>query len=163
MNSSLKPSSQYLKAVKCATQVLFALRLGFVQIDKELSRKTYRAFVRSHLEYAIQAWRLWLKKDYLQLERKQARATKMVKNLSHLPYEARLAELDWCTLNYRQQRGDLIQNYRIFRGHECALEFADFLELAGMEHLRHHLFKLQRRLVHTDVRRNAFSKRVVGT
>ncbi|VDM05609.1 unnamed protein product [Schistocephalus solidus] len=56
----------------------------------------------------------------------------------------------------KQLRGDLNQIYRIDRGRECALEFADFFELAGMELLRGHPFKLQRNLVYTDVRRNAF-------
>ncbi|VDM03210.1 unnamed protein product [Schistocephalus solidus] len=102
------------------------------------------------------------KKDYLQLERVQARATKMVKNLSHLSSEAKLAELDFIPLNYMQLRGDLIQTYRIVRSRECALEFADFFELAGTEHLRGHPFKLQMKLVYTDVRLNAFSQRVVG-
>ncbi|VDL90257.1 unnamed protein product [Schistocephalus solidus] len=48
-----------------------------------------------------------------------------------------------------QLRGDLIQTYQIVRGRECALEFSDFFELAGMEHVRGHPFKLQRKLVHT--------------
>ncbi|VDL85505.1 unnamed protein product [Schistocephalus solidus] len=86
----------------------------------------------------------------------------MVKNLSHLSYEARLAELYLFPLNYRQLGGDLIQTYLIARGRERALEFADFFELAGTEHLRGPPFKLQRKLVHTDVRRNAFSQRLVG-
>ncbi|VDL91782.1 unnamed protein product [Schistocephalus solidus] len=61
-----------------------------------------------------------------------------------------------------QLRGDLIQTFGIVKGRECALEFADFFELAGTEHLRGHPFKLQRKLVHTDVHRNAFAQRVVG-
>ncbi|VDM03676.1 unnamed protein product [Schistocephalus solidus] len=97
--------------------------------------------------------RPWFKMDYLQLERVQARATKMVKNL---PYEARLIELDLLPLNYRQLRCDLIQTFRIVRGRECALEFADFFKMAEPELLRSHPFKLQRMLVHTDVRQNEF-------
>ncbi|VDL98218.1 unnamed protein product [Schistocephalus solidus] len=57
-----------------------------------------------------------------------------------------------------QLRGDLIQTYRIVRGRECALEFADFFELAGTEHLQVHPFNLQRKLVHMDVPRNAFCR-----
>ncbi|VDL97481.1 unnamed protein product [Schistocephalus solidus] len=133
-----------------------------MQIDKEIFRRTYGAFVRSHLEYAVQAWRPWFKKGYLQMEQVQARATKMVNNLSHRVYEARLAEVDLFPLNYRQQRGDLTQRCQIVRGYECALEFADLFELAGTEHLRAHFFTLHSNLVHTDVRRNAYSQRVVG-
>nr|VZI49727.1 unnamed protein product [Spirometra erinaceieuropaei] len=115
LTSSLKPSSQCRRAAKSAIRVLFALRRGFVQIDKQLFGKTYGAFVRSHLEHAVQAWRPWLKKDYQRLERVQAMATKMVKNLHHLPYETRLTELNLFPLNYRQLRGDLIQTYWIVR------------------------------------------------
>nr|VZI28161.1 unnamed protein product [Spirometra erinaceieuropaei] len=64
MTSSLKPSSQCQRAAKIAIRALFALRRGYVQIDKELFKKTNGAFVRSHLEYAVQAWRPWLMKDY---------------------------------------------------------------------------------------------------
>ncbi|VDL91395.1 unnamed protein product [Schistocephalus solidus] len=136
IKSSLKPSSKCVKATKRATQVLFVLRRGFVQINKEQFRKTYRAFVRYHLEYAVQAWRPWFRKDYLQLERVQAWATKMIKSLSHLPYETKLVELDLFPLSYRKLRGNLIQTKRIIRGRECDLEFADFFELAETENLR---------------------------
>ncbi|VDM00427.1 unnamed protein product [Schistocephalus solidus] len=50
--------------------------------EREPDLKTYGAFVRSHVEYAIQAWRPWFKKYYLKLKRVQARATKMVHNLT---------------------------------------------------------------------------------
>ncbi|BHF83480.1 hypothetical protein SprV_0902662300 [Sparganum proliferum] len=158
MASSLKPSSQCQRAARNAIRVLVALRRGFVQIDKELFGKTYGTFVRSHLEYAAQTWRPWLKKDYQRL----AMATKTVKNLHHLPYKTRLTELNLFSLNYRQLRGDLIQTYRIVRGRECALHFAKFFELAGTDRSRCHPFKLQRNLAHSDVPRNAFSHRVIG-
>ncbi|BHF60820.1 hypothetical protein SprV_0100378700 [Sparganum proliferum] len=161
MTSSMKPSSQCQKEAKSAIRVLFALRRGFVQIDRELFGKTYGTFVRSHLEYAVQAWRPWLKKDYQRLERVQAMATKMVKNLHHLPYETRLTELNQFPLNYRQLRGDLIQTYRIVRGRECALNFDEFFELAGTARLCAHPFKLQRKLADSDVRRNDLSHRDV--
>ncbi|BHF73034.1 hypothetical protein SprV_0401610800 [Sparganum proliferum] len=162
MTSSLKPSSQCQKSAKSAIRVLFALRRGSVQIDRELFGKICGTFVRSHLEYAVQAWRPWLKKDYQRLERVQAMATKMVKNLHYLPYETRLSELNLFPLNDRQLRGDLIQTYGIVRGRECALDFDEFFELAGTDRLRGHPFKLQRKLAHSDVRRNAFSHRVIG-
>nr|VZI38410.1 unnamed protein product [Spirometra erinaceieuropaei] len=59
----------------------------------------------------------------------------------------------------RQLRGDLIQTYRIARGLECALNFDEVFELAETDRLRGHPFKLQRKLAHSDVRRNAFSHR----
>ncbi|VDL94693.1 unnamed protein product [Schistocephalus solidus] len=152
-----------INSAKRAPQILLAIRRGIVQIDKEIFQKTYGAFVRSRLQYAIQACRPWLRKEYVQLERVQVRDTKMVKNLSHLPHGARLAVLDLFPLNYRQLGGDLIKTYWIVRVRECALEFADFFKLAGTVHLRGHPFKLQRKFIHADIRRNVFSQRVVGT
>ncbi|VDM00834.1 unnamed protein product [Schistocephalus solidus] len=52
-----------------------------------------------------------------------------------------LSFYELCTVG--QLRGDLIQTYRIIRGRECALEFADFFELAETQHLWGHPFKLQ--------------------
>ncbi|BHF79744.1 hypothetical protein SprV_0702286700 [Sparganum proliferum] len=62
----------------------------------------------------------------------------------------------------RQLRGDIIQTYRIVGGRECALDFDEFFELAGTDRLRGHPFKLQWKLASSDVRRNAFSHRVIG-
>ncbi|BHF76949.1 hypothetical protein SprV_0502005000 [Sparganum proliferum] len=82
----------------------------------------------------------------------------MAKNLDHLPYETRLAELSLLPLNYRQLRGDLIQTYQIVRGRECTLDFDESFELAEADRLRGHPFKLQGKLAHTDLRRIVFSR-----
>ena len=50
----------------------------------------FKAIVRSHLEYCIQAWRPCRKKDIDSLERIQRRATKMNQELRELSYEERL-------------------------------------------------------------------------
>nr|VZI43905.1 unnamed protein product [Spirometra erinaceieuropaei] len=83
----------------------------------------------------------------------------MVKNLDHLLHEIRPSELNHFPLNYRQLRGDLIETCRIVRRRECALDFDEFFELAGTDRLRGHPFKLQMKLAHSDIRRNALSHR----
>ncbi|BHF73801.1 hypothetical protein SprV_0401688500 [Sparganum proliferum] len=60
-----------------------------------------------------------------------------------------------------QLRGDLIQTDRIVRGREYAVDFDEFFKLAGTDRLRGHPFKLQGKPTHSDVRRNAFSHRLV--
>ena len=50
-------------------------------------KKSYKAIVRPHLEYCIQAWRPYRKKDIDTLERIQRRATKMIPELRDLSYE----------------------------------------------------------------------------
>ena len=46
--------------------------------EKKLNIPLYKAIVRPHLEYCIQAWRLYRKKDIDTLERIQRRATKII-------------------------------------------------------------------------------------
>ena len=52
-----------------------------------------KAIVRPHLEYCIQAWRPYRKKDIDTLERIQRRATEMIPELRDLSYEERLKRM----------------------------------------------------------------------
>ena len=60
--------------------------------EKHLIVPLYKAIVRPHLEYCIQAWRPYRKKDSDKLERIQRRATKMIPELRDLSYESRLLQ-----------------------------------------------------------------------
>ena len=66
----------------------------------------YKAIVRPHLEYCIQAWRPYRKKDIDTLERIQRRATKMIPELRDLNYEECLKECGLTTPDTRRLRGD---------------------------------------------------------
>ena len=58
--------------------------------EKQLVVLLYKAIVRPHLEYCIQEWKPYRKKDIDKLERIKRRATKMIPELRDLSYESRL-------------------------------------------------------------------------
>ena len=73
-------------------------RRNITYMDKPLIIPLYKAIVRLHLEYCIQAWRPYQKKDIDKLERIQRRATTLIPELKHLCYERRLLECRLTTL-----------------------------------------------------------------
>ena len=77
--------------------------------EKHLIVPLYRAIVRPRLEYCIQAWRPYRKKDIDKLERIQQRATKSIPELRDLSYESRLLQCGLATLQTRRLRGDQIE------------------------------------------------------
>ena len=59
--------------------------------------------VRPHLEYCIQTWRPYRKKDIDKLERIHRRATKMIPELRDLSYKIRLLQCGLTTLETRSR------------------------------------------------------------
>jgi len=60
----------------------------------------YKGFVRPHLEYAIQAWSPYLRKDIECLERVQRKTTELVQGYKNLSYVERLEKLHLTTLEH---------------------------------------------------------------
>ena len=118
--------------------------------------------IQSSLEYAIQAWSPYLKKDIEHLEKIQRRATKLVQGLGSLPYEKRLEALKLTSLEKRRLRGDLIEVFKLVTGKEnidytCLFQLDD-----ACYDTRGHKFKLKKYRSRLDIRKNFFSNRVVS-
>ena len=65
-------------------QILGLIKRTITYKEKQLILPLYKAIVRPHLDYCIQAWRPYRKKDTDKLERIQRIATKMIQELRDL-------------------------------------------------------------------------------
>ena len=92
MNANMNVSEQCRIAASKGNQVLGMIRRNITEKDKTLIVPLYKAIVRPHLEYCIQAWSPYLRKDIDMLEKIQRRATKLIPGLRDLRYEERLKE-----------------------------------------------------------------------
>ena len=120
MSSDLKPSKQCVSAVEKANMTLGMIKRHIISRDKDTIIRLFKGLVRPKLEYCIQSWN-WnptLVKDIELMEQVQHRATKLISEISHLPYEERLKYLNLTTLELRRHRGDLIEVFKILNGKE---------------------------------------------
>ena len=69
MNANMKVSEQCRFAASKGNQVLGMIRRNITYKEKSLIIPLYKAIVRPHLEYCIQAWNPYLRKDLYMLEK----------------------------------------------------------------------------------------------
>ncbi|CAM5134922.1 unnamed protein product [Natator depressus] len=118
VDSSLKSSTQCAAAVKKVNRMLGIIKKGIDNKTENIILPLYKSMVRPHLEYCVQMWLPHLKKDILELEKVQKRATKMIRGIEQLPYEERLIKLGRLSLEKRRLREDMIDVYKIMSGIE---------------------------------------------
>ena len=102
------------------------------------------------------------KKDRVAVENVQRRATKLVSGMSHLSYSGRLRALGLHSLEYRQERADVIQVYKILLDID-EVDKNKLFTLSEYTATRGHSFKLFKRRSRLKIRANSFSNRVVNT
>jgi hypothetical protein len=160
ISDDLKLDIQVVSAATKANRMLGMLKKSFRSRKLSLWKGLYITYIRPHLEYAIQVWSPHLQRDIDILERVQHRATKVITEIKHLPYEQRLQKLGITTLKIRRIRGDLIQLFK----------FANIIDIIDLPLIpndscfitRGHNMRLIRELVkNCDQRFHFFSNRVV--
>ena len=112
----LSNSMQCQAAAAKAGRILACIRKGMYSRDKTIILPLYKTLVRPHLEYSVQFWSPVLRRDVLELERVQRRATKLIRGLEDLNYDERLQALDLFSLERRRLRRDMIAIYKYLNG-----------------------------------------------
>ena len=161
----MKPSAQVTKAAASANSMLGRIKHTFTCLDRETLPALYKALVRPRMEFAIQAWSPYLRKDISKLERVQRRATKLIPSIAHLTYQERLIQLNMTTLEKRRERGDMIEVFKILKGLDRVNPQGKFLMQEMRSHkqrTRGHSLKLVKPRHRTWKRNQFFSSRVVN-
>ena len=159
-DQKLKFTEHIISKVNKANRNVGLIFRTFTFMDKDMFLNLYKSVVRPHLEYASTIWYPMYKKDIIQIENVQRRATRLVKCIKHLPYEERLKTLGLPSLEYRRERADLIQVYKIMHGID-KIDKDKMFKLSRYRATRGHSLKLYKKRARLKVRANSFSNRVV--
>jgi hypothetical protein len=159
ISSNFKVGKQCAKAANKGNQILGLIKRTFILKEKNVILSLYKALVRPHLEYCIQAWRPHLIKDINKLEKVQRRATRMIIECRGLSYEERLKILGLTTLETRRIRADMLEVFKILKGFEGIS--GDVFFRVECTRTRGHSMKLYKERVNKDVCKFSFGNRVI--
>jgi hypothetical protein len=116
--AAIRVAYEYVRQLtdRTANRILGMIKTSFCYLSKDVVLKLYKSLARPHLEYCVQAWRPYLKKDIELIEGVQRRATKLIKSLKDETYENRVKKLHLTSMETRRLRGDLIEAFKMFKG-----------------------------------------------
>lgn len=160
ITKNLKPTSQCHLAAAKAHKMISIIKLAFRFLDANSLTLLYKSFVRPVLEYCGVAWCPYFIKDIEVLERVQRRFTRLLPEVSSLPYEERLSKLGLKTLHTRRLIYDLTFMYKIIHG-MIDVNHNHFFSMCSDSRTRGHNLKLAMSYSRLDVRKFFFSSRVV--
>jgi hypothetical protein len=161
MHKSLSVSRQCAEAAKKGNRAVGQIKRTISNKSKDIVVPLYKSLVRPHLEYCVQAWSPYLKKDIAVLEKVQRRATRMIPELCDLSYEERLHACGLTSLENRRVRGDLIETFKLVKGLEKVPASRFFSEPPSSLGVRGNSCKLFKNRARLEIRRQFFSNRVV--
>uniref|UniRef100_A0A3B3RVY9 Reverse transcriptase domain-containing protein n=1 Tax=Paramormyrops kingsleyae TaxID=1676925 RepID=A0A3B3RVY9_9TELE len=160
VDASMSHSRQCGEAIKKANRMLGYISRCVEFKSREVMLRLYNSLVRPHLEYCVQVWSPYLKKDIAALEKVQRRATRMIPGLRGMSYEERLFELNLFSLKQRRLRGDMIQVYKILTGLD-AVQPNSYFSISSNTRTRGHRWKLAGEHFKLDLRKHFFTQCVV--
>jgi len=166
VSDDMKVETQCTEAANKANRALGLVTRTFKYHNPRSFTNLYKSYVRPHLEFAVQAWSPYLKKDKRTLEKVQRRATRQMQGMEGLSYQERLEKTGLYSLECRRQRGDLIETFKILNKLENVQETDFFKRTKDIPHYPStrggplKLFKIKS--CKSDIRKNFFSHRSVN-
>ena len=160
VSSDLRLRKQYIEARNRANRVLGFIFRSVQSRSPDVILKLYLALVRPHLDYAVQFWSPYYRKDIGLIESVQRRMTKRIQGMRNIPYEKRLKLLNLHSLERRRLRGDLIEVFKWYRGYNKG-DVDKVLRISSHNRSRNNGFKLEKFRFRKEIGRNWFANRVV--
>ena len=164
LTNTLKWETHVSNCVKKGNRMVGMIKKTFSYMNQDMFLCLYKALVRPMLEYCTEVWNPHLEKDIKALENVQRRATKLVPQLSKLPYDERLRSLKLYPLKDRRMRGDMITVYKMMNGmidinRDKIIPMLK-TPLNGIN-TRSHDKQLKGSIVRTESRKSFFTQRIV--
>ena len=159
--NDLKPGKHCTEVVKTANKLVGFIGRTFEFKSEKVILTLFNALVRPHLEYCVQFWSPYYRKDIDKLERVQRRATKLIPRLRNMPYEERLKELNLFSLEKRRLRGDLIEVFKMFQGFDN-VNISDYLVVDRESNTRNNGFKIIGKSFRLEESKHFFFNRIVN-
>ena len=165
MDKALNFSEHISSKINKANRNLGLIFRTFTYMDREM----FLNFKYTN-QLSVRMWSMRLlctphyKKDMVAIENVQRRATKLVRTISHLSCQERLKCLGLPSQEYRRERADLVEVYKIMNGisdvdKEKFFTISNYMYTAT----RGHSMKFAKRRHRLKVRSNSFSIRVIDS
>ena len=159
INENLSFSNHCTNVRNKATRVVSFIKQSVSTRNPETMIKLFSALVRPILEYAAQFWSPHLIRDIDLIENVQRSFTRLINNFQMLNYEERLNELNLFSLQYRRERGQIIETFKFFKNSPDSAQI--LFSFPASSRTRGHAHKIENWRFKTEMGRYSFSNRVV--